>query len=335
MTQSSSTGTLGTAPVAADPLSAFVSLPFHHVLFPYGFPLHIKSTDITAIRAAELCWGGTNARFREQPIELRFVISESVRRRQPAVPVFRAQSNLLAIVADRNNFALCDLSAGFASAFLSKAALAHPDYFRFHFLEAMTYTLLDTKHLVAIHAACVTYKRAGFLLVGDSGAGKSTLAYACARRGWCYISDDATSLVRRRKGRTVLGGGSTFRFRPSISALFPELSAPARVRNNKPTIEVAARPLSIQTGEEAEIQFVIFLNRSQGEAKPPRLESVTPEAALPRLFQQVWPPELPIHEERLRAVENLLDAQLYDFFYSDLDQAIDHLQQLISRGTAA
>jgi hypothetical protein len=321
----------------ADPLAAFVPLPFHHVLFPYGFPVHIKATDPAVIRASELCWGGTKARFRENPIELRFLITEgSTRRRQPAIPQFRAQSNLLVMVADRNNFACCDLSSGLGSAFLSKAAVTHASYFRFHFLEAMAYTLLDTRHLVTVHAACLEYEGRGFLLVGDSGAGKSTLAYACARRGWTYLTDDASALVRRRKSRVVLGNPRTFRFRPSISTLFPEFSGPARLRNGKPTIEVTVENLgTIRTAHECEIDFVLFLNRANSGVSDPYVERILPENALPRLFQQVWPPELPIHQERLETVENLLDAQLYNFFYEDLDQAIDLLQQLSRRGIPA
>ena len=125
----------------------------------------------------------------------------------------RAQSNLLAGVAGRENFQCCDLEKGFAFAWVTEAVVENTDFFRYHFLEAMTWCLLDTRHLVSIHAACVALNGRGMLLAGNSGVGKSSLAYACARRGWTYTSDDATSLVRRDRGRTALGNPRVFRFR--------------------------------------------------------------------------------------------------------------------------
>jgi hypothetical protein len=321
-------------PCASDPLKAAVPLPFHYVLFPYGFPVHVKSNDPAVIRAAELSWGGCTQRFHKNPIEIRILISDLRNRRRPSTPYFRAQSNLLTIVADRQNFACCDLSAGFGFACLTKAAAIHSDYLRYHFLEAMAYLLLDTQYLVAIHAACLQFSGHGFLFVGESGAGKSSLAYACARRGWTYISDDASSLVRRHKGRTVLGNPRAFRFRPSVSSLFSEFAGPVKLRNGKPTIEVRTEHLpSIHTASECEVDYVVFLNRSKTPLSFASVSPVSREAALPRLFEQVWPAELPIHEERFQAVERLLDATVCELSYQDLDQAIDLLQQ-ITRGVS-
>ena len=323
-------------PLGSDPLLASVALPHHVVLFPYGFPIHVKSTSPSVIRVAELCWGSFVCRFREHPIELRFIIDNEITgRRQPPIPQLRAQSNLLAILADRNNFACCDLAAGFGAAFLSQTAVSHPEYLRRYFLEAMAILLLDTKHVVVLHAACLAYRGRGFLFLGDSGAGKSTLSYACARRGWTYLSDDMSTLARRRRSRLVLGNPHTIRFRPSISALFPEISGPTKTRNGKPTIEAFTEKLRFaRTARECEIDFVVFLNRSESALERPRLAPISRETALVRLLRPIWPEELPIHQERLAAVEGLLDAEVYDFFYNDLNQAIDCLEQLASRGNA-
>ena len=312
----------------ADPLKADLPLPFHHVLFPYGFPVHVKSNDPVVIRAAETSWGSFTQRFRETPIEIRFVVTNLPTRRKPAIPQFCAQSNLLTIVADGQNFACCDLLAGFGFAYLTKAITTHTEYLRYYFLEAMAYTLLDTCHLVALHAACLQFGPHGYLLTGESGVGKSTLAYACARRGWTYISDDSCSLVRRRSGRTVLGNSHAFRFRPSVSSLFPEITGTARPRNGKPTIVIRSEQIpNLRTAHECEVDFVIFLNRS-AKPVPASLSRVSRQSALPRLFQRVWPPELPIHEERLQAVEHLLAAELYELTYSGLDEAIDLLERM-------
>ena len=135
-----------------DPFYAGASLSFRHVLFPFGFPAQIKSNDATVIRAAEQSWATFRHRFRETPIEIRFLVSDFISRRVPCCPVFRAQANLLMLVADAHNFACCDLASGFGFACLTKTAVLNKDYVRYHFLEAMAYTLLDAKHLVAVHA---------------------------------------------------------------------------------------------------------------------------------------------------------------------------------------
>lgn len=316
-----------------DPLHASVSLPHHHVLFPYGFPTQIKSNDPAVIRAAEISWGDFKQRFREAPIEVRFLVSEFHSRRRPPYPVFRAQANLLVMIADAHNFGCCDLVAGFGFACLTKAAVANRDYLRYHFLDAMVYILLEMQHLVALHAACVMKDGRGVLLVGESGAGKSSLAYACTRRGWTYISDDSTSLPCRRSGRSVLGNPRAFRFRPSVTTLFPELGGPTKARNGKPTVEIRTEDLpNIRTADEGTADFIVFLNRTDYENDAARLVPVSREDSLRRLCQNPWPAELPVHEERFQVLERLLDAQCFELTYTNLDPAIDVLDLLVRRG---
>ena len=313
-----------------DPLLAFAPLPLHQVLFPYGFPVHIKTNHPGVIRAAELSWAGFRQRFREAPIEIRFMVSDFPSRRKPASPIFRAQANLLTVVADSHNFGCCDLTAGFGFACITKAAIYQKDYFRYNYLEAMVYTLLDTRYLVTMHAACVAFQGCGFLFVGDSGAGKSSLAYACARRGWTYVSDDTSCLARKRTGRSVLGNPETFRFRPPASQLFPELQGPIKLRQNKPTLEVKTECLTnVRTAHEVAVYYLIFLSRSETAVETPYLVSVSREVALKRLLPQVWPTELAIHEERLHAMERLLEAEKHELVYGNFDPAIDLLEHLV------
>jgi hypothetical protein len=323
---------MGTA--VPDPLQAFLPLPFHHVLFPYGFAVQIKSNEPAVLRLAEQSWGSYQQRFRETPIEIRFLVSEYLVRRRPLAPAFRAQANLLTMVADAHNFACCDLAAGFGFACLSKGTVLNRAYVRYHFLEAMVYTLLNTRHLVAVHAACVIKNGHGVLLVGDSGAGKSSLAYACMRRGWTYVSDDASSLLRRRTGRVVVGNPQTFRFRPTAFSLFPELQGQTKVRNGKPTVEIRTENLRhSKIANECIVDYVIFLNRLEDDVITPTLTPAPRDESLRRLCQEnVWPTELSLHQERLEAIERLLDAQLFQLTYKAFDPAVDVLEELIPGG---
>lgn len=320
----------------ADPLCAFLPLPYHHVLFPLGFPVHIKSNELAVVRLAEETWGRFESRFRDTPIEVRFLVSDVPVRRRPSPPVFRAQGNLLMIAADVHNFACCDLSTGFGFACVSRGTLTKREYTRNHFLAAMVYTLLDMRNVVALHAACLVMNGAGVLFVGPSGAGKSSFAYACMRRGWTYISDDASSLVRRRTGRLVVGNPDTFRFRPTASALFPELKGRVKVRNGKPTVEIKTEQLKrIKVATECTVDYILFLNRQEHEPDPARLQPLPRGEAFRRLFREnIWPNELSAHGERLDAVERLLDAHLFELTYKALDPAIDLLEQVIHRGNS-
>ncbi len=84
--------------------------------------------------------------------------------------------------------------------------------------------MIEARHFCPIHAACIALNGRAVLLCGNSGAGKTSLAYACAKKGWTYLSGDATYIVRNRPDRTVAGRPFSIRFRAEARELFPELS---------------------------------------------------------------------------------------------------------------
>ena len=71
------------------------------------------------------------------------------------------------------------------------------------------------KAMAPVHAALVVKDGVGIMLCGDSMAGKSTLAYACARAGWSYVTDDGTFLVRGELDRYAIGDFTNLRLRES------------------------------------------------------------------------------------------------------------------------
>ncbi len=314
----------------------FVPLPYERQFYPYGFPLRIKSNSRQVLAAAEESWGDLQRRFTTAPLKLRCLVSESASECLPPPPVVRAQSNLFVSVADAENFCSCDLAAGFASAWVTKAVVADTEYFRYHIIEALAYSLLDSLHLVAIHAACVALQGHGVLLAGDSGAGKSSLAYACARRGWTYCSDDASSLVRLGTGRSVLGTPRAFRFRETVADLFPEFKGMEESRrgNGKPTIEVRTADLpEIRTALESRVDHIVFLNRCETTRGHAQLVPVSREEAQARLLVDPWPAELPAHEGRQTAIRRLAEAGAHEMRYRELDIAVNCLEQLVLGGS--
>jgi hypothetical protein len=319
----------------SDLLGVAIPLPYRHVLYPYGFPVHIKSNDQDVIRAAELSWGSFEERFRAEPIELRIVVTECVSRRQPRPPTHRAQATLLTLISDANNFGCCDLSKGYGFAYLTRAAVTHTDFLQHNFLEGMAYTLLDTQHLASLHAACIGRNGCGVLLAGESGNGKSSLAYACVRRGWTYIADEVCSLVLRRKGRTVVGNPHAFRFRPSISDIFPELQGHVRQRNGKPTLEIPIERFpGFETAHECEASYVVFLDRQTSSGEVCALLPIARVERFRRLFRNRWPSELSVHEDRMAAIEKLADLPAFELTYESIDSAIDILERLVDESSS-
>jgi hypothetical protein len=318
-----------------DPLLALMPLPHRADFHPYGFAASVASNSPMVLKAARESWAGLPKRFEEPPLELRCVVSEGAAAHCPPPPVVRAQRNLTVWAADAENYWCCDLATGFASAWVTKRLAANTRYLRYHVLEAMAYSLLGSLHVVALHAACVALDGHGVLLAGDSGSGKSSLAYACARRGWTYVTDDCSSLVRRSRTRTVLGNPRLFRFRATAGALFPEFQGlwESPQARGKPTIEVRTDSLpAIRTAVESRVDAVVFLNRRDGRDGQVELLPLAADDAIRRLSYSPWPADLPTMGERQAALERLSGAGVYEMRYRDLDAAADKLEQIACGG---
>jgi hypothetical protein len=284
------------------------------------------------LNAAHASWAGLPKRFDEPPLELRCVVSEGAAPDCPPPPVVRAQRNLALWAADAENSWCCDMVAGFGAAWVTERLAENARYLRYHVLEAMAYSLLGSLHVVPLHAACVALAGRGVLLAGDSGSGKSSLAYACARRGWTYIADDSSNLVRRGRTRTVLGNPRLFRFRAAAGALFPEFQGieESRHARGKPTIEVRTDSLpAVRTAAETRVDALVFLNRRDARDGQAELLPVAWDDARKRLSDSPWPTDLPTVAEQQTALERLAGAGIYEMRYRDLDAAVDKLEQIV------
>jgi len=320
---------IATVPLEArinDPLRYLATLPHVARFYPYGFPVDIASDTPEVLDAAQESWGAYAARFERPPLRLHVLTSEGSGAVPPA-PVLRGQRNLLMWVSDQENFAVCDRLQRFGYSCVTRVTLADRVFFRWHFLDALIYMLLELNYFTSIHAACVAWHDSGVLLLGPSGVGKTTLSYACARRGWTYISDDGSSVVWDG-GRTVIGEPHHFRFRADAPVFFPELRGRTlgRELERKPTIEVCTADLSIRTAHEASVERIVFLERGGGRAS---LKCIGKEEALDLLWQEqpAFDPEL---EARRRAViESLSEAPAFRLRYSHYEEAALRLEELV------
>jgi serine kinase of HPr protein (carbohydrate metabolism regulator) len=201
-------------------------------------------------------------------------------------------------------------------------------------VDALVYVLLELNYITSLHAGCVAWEGAGVLLHGESGMGKSTLAYACARRGWTYISDDSSSVLWDG-GRTVIGEPHRFRFRAEAPELFPELRGRTvgYQLDRKPTIEVYTADLPIRTAPECRVEHIAFLERRPGVRAG--ISRVGREEALERLQQDMAAYDPELDARRREAVESIAAAPAFELRYSDCEEGVSLLEEVVRRGDPA
>jgi hypothetical protein len=238
----------------------------------------------------------------------------------------------LANVADANNFVVCDLNAGFSFGWITQQTAESTLYLRYHILEATTLAMVAALRAAPLHAACVVPFGHGMLLCGDSGAGKSSLAFAGARSGWTFVSDDASYLPFDREDRMVVGNRHKIRLRDSGVQLFPELEGrPVTPRaTGKPSIEIPTADMAeLLKSNFATVESIIFLNRRDAETQG--LVPFPRDVAL-SWFNQFLYPTTALHQVQKAAVHRLLDVEIFELRYTDLDWAIERLETLALTG---
>lgn len=311
-----------------DPLQREIDLSLAAKFHPLGFPLELATNSRHVMEAAAEAWGSYGPQFERRPLTIHIAV-QSEGRLADEPPVFRAQRDVLSIVFDRHNYGVCDRAVLFGYCFVSQATAADHLRLRTHFLEAMTYSLLAQSYVVPMHAACVMREAKGFLLCGASGAGKSTLAYACARAGWTFVSDDAAWLPADSPDRIAIGRSASLRFREDAPKLFPELARYVAEQrpNGKMTIEAPTADLTaIHTAERCPIGHIVLLNRRGGAV--PTLQSVRPEEAVENLLtDSPWYGES-VYETYRRTLDSLLHTSAWRIGYETLDEALELLSRI-------
>ena len=312
-----------------------VAMPYQAVFYPLGFPVEVRTNSANVLEAASQSWSKFGHRFDAVPIRIQLGVTADAKDSSslPPAPLCRVQDHLVSHIADQYNFVHCDLNSGFAFGWVTEQTSNEALYLRYHILEAAVYSILAATKAAGLHAACISLNEYGVLLCGDSGVGKSSLAFAAARSGWKFTCDDASYLLLGEKDRVVVGNCHQFRLRDSGALLFPELEGrPITPRaTGKPSIEIPTSELiGITTSESAAVQAAIFLNRRQERA--PELIPFSKEKARTWLRESLFttPASAP---RQLDAVENLLQAPVYELHYTHLDWAIERLNRLVQHGS--
>jgi len=319
---------------ARDPLLYDVPLPVTQTFYPLGFPVKLYTNSEQIREAAGDVWALCEPAFSVEPLQLRLILDASASSERPPAAFPRAQGSLYSTIHSADNYCIADLLRGFAYGWFTPAMLRDRGYFRYHFLEAVTYVMLNALHLTPIHAACVGLGGAGLVLCGQSGAGKTSLAFACARRGWQFVCDDASHLVRKSTDpRCIVGKPHHIRFRESARALFAELATrqPCLRANGKLDIEAPAAEVGIEhLAPQITAAAIVFLNRS-GES-PARRRHFPKQAAREFMEETICLGEEPVRQAQRESIDRFLELPVIELTYSRLDDAERCLRSFLSKG---
>jgi hypothetical protein len=311
----------------ASPPSYVPDLPLRAVFHPMGYSVEISSNSHEALHAASTLWRHYPRTSDAELTRIRVIFNPAPPGsiRQPSPPCI--QGHLFSIVHGAYDFAVADLSAGFAFASLSQDSISDASYFGYYFLEPLAYVMLGARHFVYIHASCISRNRRAIVLCGDSGSGKTCLAYACARRGWEFVSGDAVHIVRGRDDRMVIGRPYEIRFRETARRLFPELNSfrPVVRANGKLDLEIETGELSIPTVLQSFARHIVFIERSNIT----RLEKRQPAGSMRKLAETICYGDDRTRLEQRKTLEHFIALPVWRLHYSDLDQAERTLGMLL------
>jgi hypothetical protein len=304
--------------------------------FPLGFPVDLRTNSEAILLAARALWPGFEPRFDGRPIRVDVHVVDddggTLSEQCPPAPVAHMTMPILYSVADGNNFSVANLDEGWTRIVMARATERHRNYVDYFFLGAAPLCHIASWHATPVHAGCVAFKGCGMLLCGDSGAGKSSLSYACARVGWAYTTDDASFLLQDESGIRVLGNCRQVRFRPSAGELFPEIEGLEITPRaaGKPSIEMPTAELPwMHCVPIASVGYLVFLNR-RGDG-PQELAVFSKDVARCYL-QQVLFGSAEILNVQYRNLERLLDLEVLELCYTDLNWAVQRLQMLAEEG---
>jgi hypothetical protein len=307
-------------------------LSLRAMFYPLGFPAEVRTNSAEILSELAKIWGIFEKRFDTEPMRVDVHLIEGEDSECPPAPTYRLMKPLLMTVADKYNYVVADLSQNRTQATLSSGALKHKLYLRYFLLEPMVGHHIATRHTTPVHGGCLALDGRGVVLLGDSGAGKSSLSYACARAGWTYIADDASFLLNGGSERIIVGNCHQVRFRPTAADLFPEIEELAITPRaaGKPSIEMPTASMpDMVCAPTAHVEFLVFLNRRAGG--PPELLPYRRDVARSFMRQVLFGlPET--RANQYEAIERLLEADVFELRYSDLDWATERLQTLVRQG---
>lgn len=245
----------------------------------YGLPLEISSDYPLLLETfqEDLKWFQCeNGNYKKSLIHLKLNLLS----KQKAVAARRRMSNITVICHPKRRW----IQAGI---FPSPSTLPDPAY-HYCFTKPVD-PWLKERGLFPIHAACVSEKGHGILIVGKPGAGKSTLSVSAVRAGFQFLGDEQPLISRRSSKLRIYAFPRRIRLDQSVAEIFPELRSLLISLTSKRIVFSVEKIWPGCLASDCEPRFLIFPNfRTRGQLQLDRLPS---SKALVRLLQDdyfIW-----------------------------------------------
>ncbi len=295
-----------------------------------GFGVEVETNSPDVMVAARNEWDRYPNLSEGVPVRLRVTVSTGVAEVSEAPPDVRFDAAWMYVDHGPDNRAVACLTEGWGEISLSGDRASDADYVRYHFLEPLAYLLLAPRHFAFAHASSVALNGRAVVLCGEANAGKTCLAYACARRGWTYLSGDATHFLHGSADFTLAGRPFSIRLRESARDLFPEFTAwPAAVRpNQRLSIEADTGKLNLSIAVRARASHLVFLERRPAGAAT--VDDMTDGEALRRLDESVFFGTESIRRDQRATLRHFASLPSVLLRYSDLDTAEAALRALLA-----
>ncbi len=250
----------------------------------------------------------------------------------PLKPDYTSQGHLFSINAGNQGYALADLRSGFAIGYLSTEMLQDLTYVRYNFIEPLGLSMLGlSRKYFVVHAACVVKHGISFLLHARAGTGKSTLAYACVRRGYQLLAEDAVQVKALPSGVQLWGAPWRFHLLPDARQLFPEIGGRQEMVqvNGEWKIEIDLEEMYPgSTIIQAAPGPVVLLERKRSVTSG--IQPVDRKQAMSQ-FEVIWSWQTGWDEYLESASQCLLDHGIYRLsMNASPDDAVDALDTLLA-----
>ena len=151
----------------------------------------------------------------------------------------------------------------------------------------LNYLFDRLQHLHFIHAASLSLRGQGIILVGDGKSGKTSLSVALMKNGFSYLSDEFAVIEPARK--QLLAFPKCLYLRDDTFSFFPDLKARRREERSYHFGDEKRwliDPKEIFYGKissKANLRFFVFLHPNFD--KPSGLEAIDPVSAFSRLIE--------------------------------------------------
>ncbi|MEP6963558.1 MAG: hypothetical protein ABI995_15870 [Acidobacteriota bacterium] len=288
-------------------------------VYPLGYPVDIRSESQRAISIAQQHWPEPSGLFAQQPLQVHIALMEAA----PLAPLeFHAVDGGFVFARGPAGSARFDAAGRCGMLRATRGALSRDS--GESLLDALVLTALDWTFFAAVHAGCVALEGRSVLLCGDSEAGKSTLAYACARAGWTYVSDNALHWAPPPHDVFVTGSPS-IRLREGARILFPHLESHELrpMPNGRLAMEIIPALDGLQAANSALAGPCVFLDRRPG---PAGLLPYSTDAAVEYFLRYDTCPDREAAAKRYR---RMLNKGVWRLKYEYLEDAMRILRELL------